>query len=245
MNSTFRCEFRIAALASVAVIALASCETPPPTRAYSSTAPDQAVLIHYNNKWSPIFDKVDLQRGVSAPKHEGVRTEGIPEKFDYASKRVTPEIEQRLGLKGGKSGRIDTGYGVTVWEPGDYAMIGILQFYVTGPGGYNLNAWCFPGQAPVFHIEAGLLNVFEPQNEMQARINAGASYDPALVKREEDQIRFVLEEFPILRGEVRLAPVVASVRYYKPQVKNPNAMCDHDSHFTVGPPKPLPPEEPK
>jgi len=243
MNSTFRYELRIATLAG-AVVALAGCETPLPTRAYSPAALDQAVLIHFNNNWSPIFEKVDLKRGTSAPKSEGVRTEGIPEKFDYASKRVTPEIEQRLGLKGGKSGRVDTGYGVTVWEPGDYALIGIFQ-----PNSNGLASWvstiCFTGQAPVLRIEAGALNVFEPQNELNERINAGASYDPALVRRTEDRIRFVLEEFPALKGEVKLATVVASVQYYKPQTPNPSSLCDRDSHFVPGPPLPLPPPAPK
>jgi hypothetical protein len=196
------------------------------------------VLIHFDNKWRPIFDRIDLASGQSLPM-EGIRTTGIPETFDYNGKRVTPELKQQLGLES-SSGRVSTGYRVTVWQPGDYSMIGIIQ-----PNSNGTMSWvdtiCFTGAAPVFHLEAGVLNVFEAQKAIQERAIAGPTYDPKIVEHEEARVRFFVEDHPQLKGPVRLAPIVASVQYYKPQAPNPRALCDHADRFVAGPPRPLPP----
>jgi hypothetical protein len=227
------------ALVSLAVLSLGACETVP-SQEYSPTAPKQAMLIHYDNKWRPIFDRIDLASGQSLPM-ESIRTNGIPETFDYNGKRVTPELKQQLGLES-SSGRVSTGYRVTVWQPGDDAMVGIIQ-----PNSNGTMSWvdtvCFTGAAPVFRLEAGMLNVFEAQKDIQARATAGPTYDPKIVEREEERVRFFVRDHPQLKGEVRLAPIVASVQYYKPQAPNPRALCDHADHFVAGPPRPLPPPQ--
>jgi hypothetical protein len=216
-----------------------ACETTPvPTQTYSPGAINQAVLIHFDNKWQPMFEKVDLNSGVTLPM-QGVRTLGLPETFDYDSKRVTPEMKQTLGLEPAGR-RTATGYRVTVWEPGDYAMIGIAQ-----PNSNGTMSWvdtvCFQGSAPVFRLEAGFINVFESQRDIQARAEAGPAYDPKIIEREEGRIRFYVEDHPELKGDVRLAPIVASAQFYKPTVADPRALCDHADRFVSGPPRPLPP----
>lgn len=223
-----------------ATMLLSACETRDiPTRVYASGATDQALVVRYENKWNIIFEKVDLEDGILV-EMVGKRSIGVPKHFTYNGRRVTPDVQKTLGISPG--GQTDTGYRIDIWEPGDYALTGMFRPTQTAAGAFGVS-WtgtdmiCFTQHAPVFRLEPGVVNVLEAQNLLQARVNGGATYDPQLVKSEEDRIRFYLADYPELKGEVRLAPVVATVEFYGYGNRD-SSLCSR-GRFNVGEPRPM------
>lgn len=203
---------RIAILAA-AVLALAGCgaipDAPIKDVAFSADNP-QAMLIHHRDSWDPLYQRVDLATGRTLPGT--LSTALFTGMFEIDSRRVTPAIKQELGIEDIAFGSKKGGYVGYLIQPGDYALIGIVQPNTNGVGSW-VDIRCFGDKAAVFHLAAGKVNMLEAADRKNARAEKGDGYDPTITGKDVKLARFLVEGYPGIHADVQLAPVVGKIQF--------------------------------
>lgn len=170
-----------------------------------------AMLMHHRDSWNPVYRRVDLTTGRTL-EGGGLNEAVFAGMFDVDSRRVTPALKEELGIEDIAFGSFKGGYNGYLTLPGDYALVGIVQPNTNGMGSW-VDVRCFTGNAPVFRLSAGKVNMLESANRKNLRAEQGAAYDPAAAEKDTKLARFLVDGYPGITADVQLAPVVARIQF--------------------------------
>lgn len=233
---------RVAVL--IAILALAGCETPaelPMTEIAFSRDSPKALLLQHRDKWTPIYERVDLPSGRTLPggmiggnTSSGVTYAG---RVGYEASRATPAVRQELGIEDESWGKKSGGYVAYILEPGDYALIGVVQSNSNGYADW-VDMRCDLAAAPVYHFEAGKVNMMEINNRRYERAEKGNDADPVSAARDVKLGEFLVAGYPGITADVQLAPFVSKIQYaVGADVRSPQNPCPRAGFFRPAPAK--------